>query len=250
MKKLFVLILVIIAVVNLNAQKVRVAAAANLRYVMEDIKELYTKQHPDVQLDITLGSSGALSTQILNGAQFDFFMAADKSFPEKLKTAGATTGEVKTYAYGKLALWSSTVDVSEGLNSLKNESVIHIAIAKPEVAPYGQRAVEALKYYGLFDKVKNKIVYADNISQAAQFAVSGNAEVGILAMSLLFSPEMKGKGNFFAIDSKSYNPVEQACVLVKTWERNPEASKFMHFVISDSCKKIFENYGYELPVSL
>ena len=247
MKKLIVLIIVIVAAFNVNAQKVRVAAAANLRYIMGDIKELYEKQNPEVQVDVTLGSSGALSTQILNGAQFDFYMAADKSFPDKLKAAGVTTGDVKTYAFGKLVLWSNSVDVSKGLEILNDKSVVHIAVAKPDVAPYGERAVEALKYYGLFDKIRDKIVYADNISQAAQFAVSGNAEVGMLANALVPSPSMEKTGTYFMIDIKSYKPVEQGCILVKTWERNPEAAKFMDFVLGVQCKPIFEKYGFLLP---
>jgi molybdate transport system substrate-binding protein len=247
MKKLFILILILGVGINLYAQKVRVAAAANLRYILDDIKDLYIKDHPKSQIEITLGASGALLTQIMNGAQFNFYMAADKSFPEKLKAAGAASGDVKTYAFGKLVLWSNTVDVSKGMDIITDKSVAHIAVAKPEVAPYGARAVEALKYYGLFDKVKNKIVYADNISQAAQFTITGNAEVGLLAMALVLSPDMENAGKYYVLDTKSYKPVEQACVLVKTWEVNSEASEFMDFVLSNSCRPIFEKYGFILP---
>jgi len=232
---------------NLYGQKVRVAAAANLRYIMDEIKTMYIEKHPDVKVDITLGASGALLQQIINGAQFDLFMAADKTYPDKLKGLGATSGDVKTYAFGKLALWSNVIDVSKGINIVADNSVVHIAIAKPDVAPYGDRAVQCLKYYGLFDKVKDKIVYADNISQAAHFAFTGNAEVGFLALSLVLAPDMKDNGKYIVLDTKSYKPVEQACVLVKTWERNTEASKFMDFVLSKACKPIFEKYGFTLP---
>jgi molybdate transport system substrate-binding protein len=196
---------------------------------------------------VSLGASGALLQQIMNGAQFDFYMAADKLFPDKLKAQGAASGDVKTYAFGKLALWSNSLDVSKGIEIVTENVVVHIAVANPDVAPYGERAVQALKYYGLFDKVKNKIVYADNIAQAAQYASTGNAEIGFIALALVLAPEMKDKGRFFLLDTKSYKPVEQACVLVKTWERNPEASKFMDFVLSDACKPVFEKYGFILP---
>jgi molybdate transport system substrate-binding protein len=232
---------------NLYAQKVRVAAAGNLRYVLDDIKALYAEKHLEVKIDVSLGASGALLQQIMNGAQFDFYMAADKTFPDKLKEQGAASGDVKTYAFGKLVLWSSVVDVGKGIDVVLEPSVVHIAIAKPEVAPYGERAVQALKYYELFDKVKDKIVYADNIAQAAQYASTGNAEVGFLALALVLAPDMKDKGKYVLLDMKSYKPVEQACVLVKTWEWNPEASKFMSFVLSDACKPIFEKYGFILP---
>jgi molybdate transport system substrate-binding protein len=247
MKRILTIILIIVVSMNLYAQKVRVAAAGNLRFVMDDIKALYAEKHPEVKIDVSLGASGALLQQIMNGAQFDFFMAADKTFPDKLKEQGAASGDVKIYAFGKLALWSSTLDVSKGIEVVTDNAVVHIAVAKPEVAPYGERAVQALKYYGLLDKVKDKIVYADNIAQAAQYAITGNAEVGFLALALVLAPDMKDKGKYILLDTKSYHPVEQACVLVKTWERNPEASKFMEFVLSDACKPIFEKYGFILP---
>lgn len=247
MNRIFILALVLTVSVNLHAQSVRVAAAANLRYVLDEVKSLYVTAHPEVKVNITLGSSGALLQQIINGAQFDLYMAADKTFPDKLKALGAASGDVKTYAYGKLVLWSSLVDVSKGINAVADKEVVHIAVAKPELAPYGERAIQCLKHYGLFDKVKDKIVYADNIAQAAQYASTGNAEVGILALALLFAPDMKEKGKYFLIDTSSYKPVEQACVLVKTRERNPEAPAFMDFVLSNACKPLFEKYGYWVP---
>jgi molybdate transport system substrate-binding protein len=247
MKRIFIVVFILIACMNLYGQKVRVAAAANLRYIMDEIKILYEEKNPKVKIEVTLGASGALLQQIINGAQFDLFMAADKTFPNKLKELGAASGEVKTYAFGKLVLWSNVVDVSKGINVVADNSVVHIAIAKPEIAPYGERAIQCLKYYGLFDKVKNKIVYADNISQAAQYASTGNAEVGFLAYALVLAPDMKDKGKYFVLDPKSYKPVEQACVLVKTWERNSEASKFMAFILSNECKPLFEEFGFILP---
>lgn len=232
---------------NVQAQKIRVAAAANLRYLLDDIKTAYVEKHPEVKVEITLGASGALLTQIINGAQFDFFMAADVSFPQKLKEQGAAEGNVKTYAFGQLALWSTVVDVTKGIGIVAENSVVHIALAKPDIAPYGERAVQALTYYGLFEKVKDKIVYADNIAQAAQYVSTGNAEVGFVAQALVLAPDMKDKGNYLLLDRKSYKPVEQGCVLVKTLERNPEAAKFMDFVLSNACKPIFEKYGFILP---
>jgi molybdate transport system substrate-binding protein len=242
-----ILIIVFIVSINLYAQKVNVAAAANLRYILDEIKTLYAEQHPNVKVDVTLGASGALLQQIINGAQYDLFMAADKTFPDKLKELGSASGEVKTYAFGKLVLWSNTVDVSKGIDIITDNSVVHIAIAKPDVAPYGERAVQCLKYYGLLNKVISKIVYAENIAQAAQYAYTGNAEIGFIALALALAPDMKDKGKYYLLDTKSYKPVEQACVLVKTWERNTEASKFMDFVLSKACKPVFEKYGFILP---
>lgn len=230
---------------SLQAQTVKIAAASNLRFVLDDIKVKYALVHPKAKVIVNFGASGALVQQITNGADFDLFMAADKMYPDKLKSQGIVSGKVQTYAFGKLVLWSNTVDVSKGLNSLTDEAVKRIAIAKPDVAPYGARAVECLKYYKLFDKVKNKIVYADNIAQTAQFAQTGNAEIGFLALALAMAPEMKG--SYFELDTKSYKPVEQAMVLIKSWQTNPEAAKFMKFVLSDQCKPILIKHGFLVP---
>ena len=241
MKRVTFILLVAFSL-SLQAQTVKIAAAGNLRYILDEIKANYVKIHPKANITVNLGSSGALFQQIVNGADFDIFMAADKTFPDKLKAQGIVKGDVKTYAFGKLVLWSNTIDVSKGIDVIFNPAVHKIAIAKPDVAPYGARAVECLKYYGHFDKVKDKIVYADNIAQTAQFAQTGNAEIGFLALALAMAPDMKG--NYFVLDTKSYKPVEQAMVLMKSWQANPEAATFMKYVLSAECKPIFEKYGF------
>jgi molybdate transport system substrate-binding protein len=244
MKKTLILLFLALSV-SLQAQTVKVAAAGNLRYILDEIKLKYAVAHPKTSILVNLGSSGALVQQITNGADFDLFMAADKIYPEKLKAQGIVQGDIKTYAFGKLVIWSNTVDVSKGLDIITDKLVQRIAIAKPDVAPYGARAIECLKYYGLYDKVKNKIVYADNIAQAAQFAQTGNAEIGFIALALAMAPDMKG--TYYVLDTKSYKPVEQAMVLMKSWQSNPEAAKFMNFVLSTECKPIFEKYGFIVP---
>lgn len=231
--------------VSLQAQTVKVAAAGNLRFILDEIKANYVKIHPKANISVVLGSSGTLTQQITNGADFDLFMAADKVFPDKLKAQGIVKGEVKTYAFGKLVLWSNSVDVSKGISVLSDPAVHRIAIAKPETAPYGARAVQCMKYYNVYEPVKEKLVYADNIAQAAQFAQTGNAEVGFLAMALVMGPEMKG--SYFVLDTQSYKPVEQAMVLLKSWQANPEADQFMKYILSADCKPIFEKYGFIVP---
>lgn len=244
MKRLLIIILVLIGF-SVKAQTVKVAAAANLRFVFDEIKVAYLQANPKVTVSANFGSSGALVQQILNGAEFDVFMAADNTFPVKLKDQGAASGEMKVYALGKLVLWSNTLDVSKGLDFLTDPSVKRIAVAKPDLAPYGDRAIACLKQAGFYEKVKDKIIYADNISQTAQFAQTGNAEVAFLALSLTQTPDMKG--SVYEIDRKMYKPVEQAMILVKSWKTNPEAAKFMKFVLSPQCKPIFEKFGYIVP---
>ena len=244
MKTVFIFLIMALSI-SLQAQTIKIAAAANLRYILDEVKDKYAVINPKANIVINLGSSGALFQQITNGADFDLFMAADKSFPDKLKAQGIVSGEVKTYAFGKLVIWSNSVDVSKGPDILTDKSVKRIAIAKPELAPYGDRAVQCLKYYNLFDKLKDKIVYADNIAQAAQFAQTGNAEIGFLALALAMAPDMKG--TYFLLDTKSYKPVEQAMVLIKGWESKPEAARFMKFILSAECKPVFEKYGFIVP---
>jgi molybdate transport system substrate-binding protein len=244
MKRIIFCLLMMLSI-SLQAQTVKIAAAGNLRFILDEIKAKYATVSPKAKIIVTLGASGALLQQITNGADFDLFMAADKVYPDKLKAQGLVSGQVKTYAFGKLVIWSNTLDVSKGLDVITSKPVNRIAIAKPDVAPYGARAVECLKYYHLFDKVKDKIVYADNIAQAAQFAQTGNAEVGFLAMALVLSPDMKG--SYYILDTKSYKPVEQAMVLIKSWQSNPEAAKFMKYVLSADCKPVFLKYGFIVP---
>lgn len=239
--RIFTLIAVFTIICSASAQKVRVAAAANLRYVLEEIKKQYEKEHPKTKVEITFGASGTLTQQIMNGASYDFFMAADKDFPLKLKQKGATAGAIHTYAYGKLVMWSSEVDLSRGLNSVLAPAVKKIAIANPVGAPYGEAAVEVIKKQGLYDKVSGKIVWGENISQAAQFAFTGNAEIGFIALSLAKAPDMKDKGKYYVVPCP---PIEQACVLIKGWERNGEAAKFMKHVLSSKCDPFWEEYGY------
>lgn len=245
MKRISCILLVLLSFCSIQAQKVNVAAAANLRYVLEDIKTAYLKTSPKTKVNLTFGSSGTLVQQIANGASFDFFLAADNEFPLKLKEKGLTVGPMTTYAFGKLVLYSTTLDVEQmGLDALQNPSVKKIAVANPETAPYGERSVELLKKLGLYEKAKAKLVIAENISQAAQYAFTGNAEIGFMALSLALAPEMAGKGSCFVVPAKWYKPVEQACILIKTPTLNTGAAKFRAFVLSKATKPIWEKFGY------
>jgi len=250
MKRILISFAILIATFSLSAQKVNIAAAANLRYALEEIKTAYVKQHPKAKVNITFGASGMLVQQIMNGAMFDFFMAADNEFPVKLKEKGLTTGVMSTYAFGKLAIYSTTLDVDKiGLKSLKDPSVKKIAIANPETAPYGERSVDLLKNQKLYEQLKSKIVLGENISQTAQFAFTGNAEIGFIALSLALAPEMAGKGKYYIVPQKLYKPIEQACILIKTPVLNTEAAKFRKFVLSPATKGIWEKFGYSVPES-
>jgi molybdate transport system substrate-binding protein len=247
MKKIGIVIAMFLAVgLTAGAQKVRVAAAANLRYVLEDIRKQYEKEYPKTTVDITFGASGALTQQILNGATYDLFMAADMDFPNALKAKGATVGPVMTYIYGKVVMWSRLVSLDKGLNAVLSPDVRKVAIANPKTAPYGENAVATLKKYGLYDKIVGKIVWGENISQTAQFAFTGNAEIGFIALSLALAPDMRNKGHYYELPADICPLIAQGCVLIKGWKRNGEASRFMKYVLSPKCNAIWESYGYGL----
>ena len=185
---------------SLWSQKMTIAAASDMRSALTEIVTCFKKENPKVQVDIIYGSSGNLYQQITNKAPFDIYFSADNVYPEKLKSQKLISGKPEIYAIGKLVLWSATKDVKKGIELLKTSGIKRVAIANPEHAPYGKKAMECLKYYNLDELIKDKIVRGDNVSQAAQFVLTGNADVGIIALSLALSSEMMGKGKYIIFD--------------------------------------------------
>lgn len=232
---------------KINAQTLSIAAAADLRYAMDDVINAYKKVHTSTDIKVNYGSSGTAFQQITNGASYDIFFSADIMYPNKLKEQGFTISEPKLYAIGYIVVWSSQIDISQGINSLLNKKVSKIAIANPGHAPYGKRAEESMKYYKIHDKVKDKLIFGDNISQAAQFVLTGNADIGIIALSLACSPALRDKGRYIVIDEKSHSPLEQAYVVLKQNKPNKEAYIFAEFMASPETRAIFKSYGFKLP---
>jgi molybdate transport system substrate-binding protein len=246
MKRLYTLFASLLLTLTIQAQTIKVTAAADLRYAIDEIAKLYMKTNPGTNIEIVFGSSGNAYTQISNGAPFDIYFSADIMYPQKLKEAGLTITEPKLYAIGRIVLWSSTLDVSKGIDVLKTPK-IKIATANPEHAPYGQRAVEALKYYKIYDQVEKQLSFGENISQAAQFCLTGNAEAGLLALSLVLSPSMTNKGKYYLIPAETHRPLEQAYVVLKRAEGNKTAFDFCNFIETKAVRTIFEKYGFTLP---
>lgn len=246
MKRIFILI-ALAFVLSAQAQTVKVAAAADLRFAMDEIVKEFKKTNSAANVEVIYGSSGNAFTQISNGAPFDLYFSADIIYPQKLKDAGLTLSDPKLYAIGRIVLWSASLDVSRGLSVLVGNPKIKIATANPEHAPYGQRSVEALKFYRLYEKVEKQLIYGENISQAAQFCLSGNAEAGLIALSLVLSPSMSNQGKYFLIDEKAHRPLEQAYVILNQAKQNKVAFSFAEFISSPAARLIFEKYGFTLP---
>lgn len=234
---------------SVGAQTLRIAAASDLQFALPDLAAEYEKQ-TGVKLAVTYGSSGNFLAQIQNGAPFDLFFSADITYPHQLVVAQlADISSIQIYAVGHLVLWlppDSPLDPSAGLKILLDPRVQKIAIANPEHAPYGRAAVAALRDAALYDQLKPKLVFGENIAQAAQFAQSGSAQAGLLAHSLTFSPAMKS-GKFWTIPAEKYPPVEQAAVLLTASPNKEGALSFLAFLKTPAARSILERYGFFLP---
>jgi molybdate transport system substrate-binding protein len=232
---------------NIKAQTLTIAVAANLRDAMSEIVIMYKVTNPSCDIAEIYGSSGNITQQIFNNAPFDIFIAADTNFTMKVKEKGLAASNVVPFAIGKLVIWSSKIDVGKGISALKDNTALLIAIANPTLAPYGERAIEVLKFYNCYTGLKPKLVFAENVSQAAQYVLTGNTDVGFISLSEALSTSMKGKGNYFNIDQKSYKLLFQSYVILKRCKNKDEAERFAHFLTGESAQKVFKMYGYEIP---
>jgi len=237
---------------NAHAQSLRIAAASDLQFALADLAAQYEKQS-GAKLAITYGSSGNFFAQIQNGAPFDLFFSADVAYPQKLIESGFAEPDSRyTYAFGRIVLWlpseSPLTPAKLQWKTLLDARIQKIAIANPEHAPYGRAAVGALQNAGLYERLKSKLVYGENISQAAQFLLSGNAQAGILALSLATAPAMKS-GKYWEIPRDLYLPLEQAVVLLKSSPNKPAARAFLAFLRMEPARATLARYGFTLPVA-
>jgi molybdate transport system substrate-binding protein len=227
---------------------VRVAAASDLRFALDEVADLVASEHPDVELAVTYGSSGQFVQQIGNGAPFDLFLSADLAYPQQLVEEGlAETGDVFSYGVGRLVLWAgeeSPVDPSEGLAALADASVRTVAIANPEHAPYGRAAVEAMRGAGVWEAVEPKLVLGENVAQAADFVRSGNADAGVVALSLVLAPSVRDEGRWAEVPLELFSPLEQGGVVL-TGARDPAAARAVRDVLlGEEGRAVLASYGF------
>jgi molybdate transport system substrate-binding protein len=235
-----------------TAQPLRIAAAADLQFAMGELAGRFEKA-TGTKVAVSYGSSGNFRAQIQNGAPFDLFFSADKQYPEQLISAGSAEARtLYVYAHGRLVLWASAGSnlrlAQRGFAALQDSRVVKIAIANPEHAPYGRAAVAALHKAGLYEQVKWKLVFGENISQAAQFAESGSAQIGIIALSLTFAESMKG-GEKWEIPVDFYPALEQAAVAIHGSPNEAAAQAFLEFVKGEEGRRVLLQYGFSLPAS-
>lgn len=248
MKKLL-LLLGLFLPIGLKAQALRIAVAANAQFVMEELRNAFQKK-TGITVESIVNSSGKLTTQIQQGAPYDVFLSADMAYPTTLHEQGLTTAAPVVYAYGSLVLWTlGEFPLSTDLKGLLNGNIRHVAIANPATAPYGEAAVSLLKYTKLLEKVQPKVVYGESIAQVNQYVLTGSAEVGFTAKSVVIDPSLKGKGHWIDLPAKGYSPIAQGVVILKRTSQLKAAEQFTAFLGSPAARRILQQFGYRTTKS-
>lgn len=224
-----------------------IAAAANLQPVMEFLINQFDSVNGN-ESQLILNASGKISAQILHGAPYDVFLSADMSYPQQLATAGVTTALPVIYTRGQLVLCSVSGNPVPGLSRVLDQDIRHVALANPEVAPYGRAALECLRNSHLLEQAGSKLVYGESVGQATQFIQSGAAELGFTAGSYRFSNALPSSASWYTIPDSLYQPIDQGAVIVlHNGAPHPDAARFLSYLTSQPVQEIFRKYGY-LPV--
>lgn len=238
------LLLALLFSLSLHASEITIAVAANVSYAIDTLIAAFEKKNPGITVRVILGSSGKLTAQISHGAPYGLFMSANMDYPQYLYKNGVAKAPPEIYAKGALAMLSlKKRDISKGLALLADKKIRSIAIANPKTAPYGKLTVEALKNARIYNRVRDKFVYGESISQTVTYAVNA-ADVGIIAKSALYNSKMRSfkEGiHWKEVDSTLYAPIEQGIVLLNA---DDDYRHFYDFILSSEAQKIFQRYGY------
>ena len=251
-RRTLLLILLILPALPGNAQEsasLKIAAAADLQPVLPTLIEQFEKQ-TNKKVEASYASSATLATQIINGGPFGLFLAADLSFPQRVIAAGlGDSAEPVRYARGTLVLWARNNSPLQPLSidSLRNPSLKTVAVANPDHAPYGRAAKAAIEKLGLTATLQSKLVVAENIAQTAQYADSGNAEVGFLSLTSALTPRLMSDGEYVALPEDSYPPLLQGAVVIKNEPAAEEAHQFLDFLLSAPIRKQLAERGLKAP---
>jgi len=253
--KILAAILSSLFALQVHAAQVTVAAAADLKFALDELTAEFHTNQPDISVKITYGSSGSFYTQLQNQAPFDIFFSADVAYPRKLAAAGlALDTNVFLYAVGRIVVWvpkASPVDIEKlGIQSLFAPSVQKIAIANPKHAPYGVAAMAAMKSLGVYDQAEPKLVFGENVAQTVQFVESGAADIGVIALSLAVAPQMRAAGRYWEIPLAAYPKMEQGGIILN-WTKEAEAARaFRDFVLGQHGRAVLKRNGFFLPEKL
>jgi molybdate transport system substrate-binding protein len=239
-----------------ESRTLTIAAAADLQFALPEIGDLWHRANREFGIKTTFGSSGNLFAQIANGAPFDVLLSADDRYPRELVRQGrARADSLFYYGTGRLALWlpGAGPDLQGdaqriGLKVLLTPAIRKIAIANPDHAPYGVAAVEALRYYGIYEEVSSRLVRGDNATQTAQFVQSGGANAGLIPLSLALSAAMKASGWYWVVPAGAHAAVKQAGVILERSSRLDVARRFCRYLVGDEAQAVLEQFGFEPPV--
>jgi molybdate transport system substrate-binding protein len=234
-----------------QANTLRIAAAADLQPVLPAFVANFEKT-TGAKVEISYASSATLATQILNGAPYDLFLAANRAFPQKIVDAHlALESSPLTYAQGMLVLWARNGLLHDPLTmqSLKDTSVHRIAVANPVHAPYGAAAMAAIHTLGLTAALQPKLVFAENIAQAAQFGQSGNAECALISKTIAITPTMRQSGRFVPVPQTAYPPIEQGAIALRNAAHKQAARKFLNYLLSSSGRALLDLSGLQAPAA-
>ncbi len=237
---------------QIQTRELIIAAASDLNLALPEIVKGFKESGHEVEVKVLFGSSGNLASQIINGAPFDIFLSASPIYIEQLDSAGAViAGSKSFFAIGRIVLWvpkASRIDIDvSGIKGILDPSVKKIAIANPQHAPYGRAAVEAMKQLGVYEGVKERLIFGENISQTAQFIQSGAADIGIIALSIALSPKMKSVGRFRLIPEGSYNRIEQWAAVIKRSNNVRLAEVFIGYLSGEEGRRILSEFGFLIP---
>lgn len=233
-----------------KAEVIRVFAAADLQFALRELADIYMKKYPEDKIELIFGSSGKGFAQIKAGAPYHIFFSADMKYAEELYKEGYAITKPKPYAIGRIVLWTrkdSGLDPSKFPEVLLDPRVKRIAIANWDHAPYGKASKEALEAYGVFQKVKDKLVIGENIAQTASYISSGAADLGFIALSLAKAPELERVGGYWLVPEDKHKRILQGYVITKEGQKVASARRFYEFVSSKEARKVFTKYGFLLP---
>ncbi len=240
--------LALVLIAPARAEKLTIAAAADLKFAMAEVVDKFRANRPGDQIEVIYGSSGKFFTQIKNGAPFDMYFSADIGFPQELEKSGLTAGTTRPYAIGRIVLWSMKPELGRlALKDLPRAPIRRFAIANPQHAPYGLRAKEAMEHQGVWTAMEKKLVMGENIAHTAQFVDTGAADAGIIALALVLSPTMEGKGTWTLIPDAWHEPLEQGYVITKRAAGNRLAADFAQYMTTEPARAIMRRYGFVLP---
>jgi molybdate transport system substrate-binding protein len=248
-RTLFVLLAltVLAPAIRAQTQQLQLACAADLQPVMPTLAAAYERA-TGIHLVTAFGSSATLAQQLANGAPQDVFLSADTVHPHQLIDAGVALGPAPTpYAHGVLVLWARNDSALQpiSLNTLEDKRLTRLAIANPAHAPYGLAAQQALQHLGLYTQLQPKLAVAENIAQTAQFAESGNAQAGLISLTIASSEHFRSLGTFLRIPAEAYPPIQQSGVILKSSQQQKLARQFLDWLSSPSIQQQLKSFGLD-----